>query len=134
MSRNGQRDPKGRPKGVQGHSKGNQRGPKDAQREPKRVKRSPKSAQGPPKALQRHPKEAKGSQRERYMLKKSRGVFFLRSPKRRRQLGHRRTLLGDPETSKKYKCLTIYYIFQQYIYIYRLHVNISTCFKKIWTF
>jgi len=27
---------------------------------------------------------------------KSRGVFFLRSPKRRRQLGHRCTLLGDP--------------------------------------
>ena len=34
-------------------------------------------------------------------VQKSRGVFFLKSPKRRRQLGHRRTLLGDPETSKK---------------------------------
>ena len=35
------------------------------------------------------------------MNQKSRGVFFLRSPKRRRQLRHRRTLLGDPETGKK---------------------------------
>ena len=35
------------------------------------------------------------------MLKKSRGVFFLRSPKRRRQLRHRRTGLGDPETDKQ---------------------------------
>ena len=28
---------------------------------------------------------------------KFQGVFFLRSPKRHRQLGHRRTGLGDPE-------------------------------------
>ena len=32
---------------------------------------------------------------------KFQGVFFLRSPKRHRQLGHRRTGLGDPETSNK---------------------------------
>ena len=31
---------------------------------------------------------------------KIQGVFFLRSPKRRRQLGHRRTGLGDPETDE----------------------------------
>ena len=31
---------------------------------------------------------------------KFQGVFFLRSPKRRRQLGHRRTGLGDPETDE----------------------------------
>ena len=35
------------------------------------------------------------------MLQKSRGVFFVRSPKRRRQLRHRRTGLGDPEIVKK---------------------------------
>ena len=34
---------------------------------------------------------------------KSRGVFFLRSPKRRRQLRHRRTGLGDPKTGKNVK-------------------------------
>ena len=37
------------------------------------------------------------------------GVFFcLRSPKRCKQLGHRRTLLGDPEASKQGKWLTMY--------------------------
>jgi hypothetical protein len=36
----------------------------------------------------------------RYMLQNSRVCFFLRSPKRRRQLRHRRTGLGDPETGK----------------------------------
>ena len=35
------------------------------------------------------------------MLQNSRGVFFLRSPKRRRQLRHRRTRLGDPKTDKQ---------------------------------
>ena len=42
----------------------------------------------------------------RYMLPKSRGVFFLRSPKRRRQPPHRRTLLGDPETGHLDEMLT----------------------------
>jgi len=37
----------------------------------------------------------------KYMFQTTRGVFFLRAPKRRRQLGHRRTLLGDHETGKK---------------------------------
>ncbi len=32
---------------------------------------------------------------------KFQGVFFLRSPKRRRQLGHRRTGLGDLKPVKK---------------------------------
>ena len=36
----------------------------------------------------------------RYRLQSSRGVSFLRSPKRRRQLRHRRTGLGDHETGK----------------------------------
>ena len=36
-------------------------------------------------------------------VQKSRGVLFSRSPKRRRQLAVRRTLLGDSETSKLYK-------------------------------
>ena len=74
MSQDGQRDPKGRLKGAQGHSKGNHRSPKDAPRAPKRVKRSQKSVQGAPKVLQRHPEEAKGSQRERYISKNSRST------------------------------------------------------------
>ena len=42
------------------------------------------------------------------MLQKSRVVFFLREPKRRRQLRHRRTGLGDFETGEKHKFLGIY--------------------------
>ena len=41
----------------------------------------------------------KSTKHTRYMLKNSRGVFCLRSAKRRRQ-PHRRTLLGDPKTGK----------------------------------
>ena len=37
------------------------------------------------------------------MLQNSRGEFFLRSPKRRRQLRHRRTGLGDHKTDKQIK-------------------------------
>ena len=37
---------------------------------------------------------------------KFQGVFFLRSPKRRRQLGHRRTGLGDLETIKNVEFLS----------------------------
>ena len=37
------------------------------------------------------------------MLQKSRGVFFLREPKRRRQLRHRRKGLGGPEIVKNDK-------------------------------
>jgi len=41
------------------------------------------------------------TQSTRYIFQKSRGVFFLGSPKRRRQLGHRRTGLGDLKTGNK---------------------------------
>ena len=34
------------------------------------------------------------------MLTKSRACFFLRSPKRRRQLGHRHKGLGDPKITQ----------------------------------
>jgi len=43
----------------------------------------------------------KSTKSTRYMLQKSRGVFFLRSPKRCRQLGHRRTGLGDLKPVRK---------------------------------
>ena len=50
---NGQRDPKGRPKGARGHPKGSQRVAQDSQRDPKG---RPKGAQGYPKGSQREPK------------------------------------------------------------------------------
>ena len=56
MSQDGQREPKGRPKGAQGL--------------PKESKRKPKSAQGTPKALQRHPRKPKG----KIYIKKSRST------------------------------------------------------------
>ena len=58
MSQDGQREPKGRPKGAEGL--------------PKESKRKPKSAQGTPKALQRRPKEAKGE--DIYISKNSRST------------------------------------------------------------
>ena len=67
----------------------------------------------------------KSTNSTRYMLPKSRGVFFLRSPKRRRQPPHRRTLLGDPETGKKGKFPPIYDNFYQYI------TNIFDFFKNV---
>ena len=49
-----------------------------------------------PKAHQDSSKSQNTTKSTKYMFQKSRGVFFLRSPKRRRQLRHRRTGLGDP--------------------------------------
>ena len=54
------------------------------------------------------------------MCSKIQGRAFLRSPKRRRQLAVRRTLLGDSETRKLYK-FTEYYIETQY-YISLLNI------------
>jgi len=51
--------------------------------------------------------------------------FLLRSPKRRRQLRHRRTLLGDSETSNKCKFLTIYYNLQS------LHFKLLTLRQNV---
>ena len=77
MSQDGQRDPKGRPKGAQVHPKEHQRSLKDGQREPrapKGAKMSPKLAQGAPKALQRDAKEAKRSPKDKYISKNSRST------------------------------------------------------------
>ncbi len=49
----GQRDPKGWPKGARGHPKGSQRVAQDSQRD---TKGRPKGAQGHPKGSQREPK------------------------------------------------------------------------------
>ena len=108
MSRDGQRDPKGRPKGVQGHSKGNHRSPKDAQREPKGSQRSQKEPKVGPGGAKGAPKTPKGSQRERYMLKKSRGVFFVEVAEAPQAAATQTHRAGRPETGKKGQFLATY--------------------------
>ena len=64
MPQDGQRDPKGRRKGAQGHSKGNHRTPKFAQREPKGSQKSQKEPKVGPGTAKGAPKTPKGSQRK----------------------------------------------------------------------
>ena len=68
----------------------------------------------------------------KYMLTKSRACFFLRSPKRRRQLGHRHKGLGDPkidEHSHKsfilVQQMTIYHFNVDLLKASNMHTNIS---------
>ena len=56
-------------------------------------------------------KSLKMTKYARYMLQNSRGAFFLRSPKRRRQLRHRRTGLGGHETGFKTNMNLIYLLY-----------------------
>ena len=64
-------------------------------------------------------------------VQKNRGVFCLRSPKRRRQLGHRRTGLGDHETDKKgWIPADMFDMFQTYWLFQHVNIEILTCSWK----
>ena len=66
MPQDGQRDPKGRPKGAQGHSKGNHRSPKGVQGLPKKSKGAPSR----PRGRQRWSKDTQRKPKGKIYIKK----------------------------------------------------------------